>query len=106
MCGMIIACTVLKARAPQRPDEQADFIFTSSPSPQAAAGGSIRAVSRLGQNEKSLSGSGGKSMYRSIRFVWIDSQHEHLIEEEFVGVPVSLCVNSVQGFSITCFIGQ
>lgn len=57
--------------------EQVDFIFAGSHSLMAAAGGSITAVPCLSRNEKSWSGSCGKSMYRSTRFVRIDSGHEH-----------------------------
>lgn len=62
--------------------EQVDYIFTGSHSLQAAADGSITPVPCHSQNEKSWSGSCSKSMYRNMRFVWIDSGHEHQTGEE------------------------
>lgn len=102
MCGLPIARAVLKASAASGPDvKQVDFIFAGSHSHQATADGSIRdRMTRLG------GGFCGKSMRRSIIFLWINSVHAHQMgAEDGTGVCVCLCVPR-GGISITSAVGQ
>lgn len=79
---------------------------------QSFSSGSCRWINNIAlqsqQDEESWSGSCGKSMYRSIQFVWIDSGHEHQMGQEDVcawfmceWMPVLH-----EGNSITFSVGQ
>lgn len=99
MCGLPIARAVLKASAASGPDvKQVDFIFAGSHSHQATADGSIRdRMTRLG------GGFCGKSMRRSIIFLWINSVHAHQMgAEDGTGVCVSVCAEGGHLYHLGC----
>ena len=71
--------------------EQVAFIFPASHGLQVAADGSITLVPHLSQNEKPWRGCYAKSVFRSITFAWIDSEHVHQKGEE---AQDSVCVQT------------